>query len=224
MVYAVSDIHGQFEKFEKLLKEICFHENDILYILGDIIDRGPQNIKMIERVMETENIQMLMGNHEDMFLEYYNTRDVFNRELWYRNGGEYTDREFKKLTSKKQKEIISFLKSLPIEIPLTVNNRDYLLVHGDYVSEGNKKFLDEIDYKNNVIWGRIEKYDKGPKDKIVIFGHTPVSQYKGIEKPLTFWKNGNLIGIDCGMAAYSVHPDVCQLGCLCLDTLQEYYV
>lgn len=224
MIYVVSDIHGQFNKFEKLLKEIDFSKNDTLYILGDIIDRGPQNVKIIDKVMQTENIHMLIGNHEDMLLQYYKTKDVFNRELWYQNGGEHTDKEFKKLNSRKQKEIICFLENLPIEISLTVNNCNYLLVHGDYVSEKNKKFLDEIDYRNNVIWGRIKEYDEGPKDKIVVFGHTPVYHYKGTDEPLTFWKNGNLIGIDCGMAAYSVYPDICRLGCLCLDTLKEYYI
>jgi len=41
MIYVMSDIHGQAGAFYKMLKKICFSDNDQMYVLGDVIDRGP---------------------------------------------------------------------------------------------------------------------------------------------------------------------------------------
>ena len=40
MIYVMSDIHGMYEKYEKMLKQIDLSEKDTLYVLGDIVDRG----------------------------------------------------------------------------------------------------------------------------------------------------------------------------------------
>jgi len=48
--YAISDLHGQYDIFEKLLDVIDFSENDFLYVLGDAIDRGPDGIKILQRL------------------------------------------------------------------------------------------------------------------------------------------------------------------------------
>lgn len=40
MIYVMSDIHGCYEQFMIMLKKIHFTDTDILYILGDVIDRG----------------------------------------------------------------------------------------------------------------------------------------------------------------------------------------
>ena len=84
MIYVTSDIHGCYDKFLKLLEEIKFSENDILYILGDIIDRGDKSIEMIKYVMKHNNIIMLLGNHESMMIEAYENKDF---GLWLYNGG-----------------------------------------------------------------------------------------------------------------------------------------
>lgn len=47
MIYAVSDIHGCYNKYQKLLKKINFGSNDTLYILGDVINRGSDGFKIL---------------------------------------------------------------------------------------------------------------------------------------------------------------------------------
>ena len=42
-----------------------------MYILGDMIDRGPDPAGVIELAASRENIVALKGNHEDMFAEWY---------------------------------------------------------------------------------------------------------------------------------------------------------
>lgn len=89
-IYVISDIHGEFDLFIKMLKKINFSRNDRLIILGDVLDRGSQPIKIIEYVMEKDNIKLLMGNHEKMFLDFIlaeNENDkFFAYHMWMNNG------------------------------------------------------------------------------------------------------------------------------------------
>ncbi len=40
MIYTMADIHGQYDKYIAMLEKINFSKNDILFVLGDVIDRG----------------------------------------------------------------------------------------------------------------------------------------------------------------------------------------
>ena len=40
MIYVISDLHGCYEEYIKMLELINFNGNDTLYVLGDICDRG----------------------------------------------------------------------------------------------------------------------------------------------------------------------------------------
>ena len=65
----MSDIHGQYDTFMRMLTQIDFRGDDKLYILGDLIDRGPDGIKLLKTVMRMENATMFLGNHELLMLE-----------------------------------------------------------------------------------------------------------------------------------------------------------
>lgn len=52
--YVISDIHGEYEKFMELLEEIELEENDTLYVLGDVLDRGKHPIKTVLKLMEMQ--------------------------------------------------------------------------------------------------------------------------------------------------------------------------
>ena len=69
MIYAMSDLHGCYDKYIKMLEKINFSDNDTLYILGDIVDRGPDGIKILQDIMQRINVVALMGNHD--FLAHY---------------------------------------------------------------------------------------------------------------------------------------------------------
>ena len=55
MIYAVSDIHGRYDKYRKLLKRIHFGPDDTLYVLGDVIDRGPDGFKIMLDMAQRPN-------------------------------------------------------------------------------------------------------------------------------------------------------------------------
>ncbi len=67
MKYVISDIHGCYEEFMELLEKISFSEQDELFVLGDVLDRGPEPIKTMQEIMGRKNVTFLLGNHEYMF-------------------------------------------------------------------------------------------------------------------------------------------------------------
>lgn len=72
MIYVMSDLHGMYEKYIEMLEKIHFSENDTLYVLGDIIDRGDNSISIIKDMMKKSNIYPLFGNHELMAVQCLN--------------------------------------------------------------------------------------------------------------------------------------------------------
>lgn len=64
MIYAVSDLHGCYEKYLSMLEKIQFRETDTLYILGDVVDRGDGGIKILLDMIKRKNVIPLRGNHD----------------------------------------------------------------------------------------------------------------------------------------------------------------
>ena len=53
MRYIVSDIHGCYDQYQMLLEKIQFSEEDELYVLGDVVDRGPEpSRKLLHHMMK----------------------------------------------------------------------------------------------------------------------------------------------------------------------------
>lgn len=88
MLYAVGDIHGEFNKLQDLHRQIMMHsaayDNNTIVFLGDYIDRGPDSEKVLDFLMSEPFTGFkhifLKGNHEDML-----ERAVFKDELLYQN-------------------------------------------------------------------------------------------------------------------------------------------
>ncbi len=69
--YVMSDLHGCFSAFQKMLDQINFKDSDRMIIAGDIVDRGPENLRMLRWLSERpDNIELIMGNHDYAFVQY----------------------------------------------------------------------------------------------------------------------------------------------------------
>lgn len=66
MIYVMEDIHGQYDKYISMLEKISFSENDVLFVLGDVIDRGLQGMTILKDMMMRTNVYPILGNHEYM--------------------------------------------------------------------------------------------------------------------------------------------------------------
>ena len=71
MIYVMSDIHGQKRRFDSVMEQINLQPEDTLYILGDVIDRNPDGIRILRQIMAMPNAKMVLGNHEYMMLNAF---------------------------------------------------------------------------------------------------------------------------------------------------------
>ena len=62
MTYVVANLHGHFEEYKTLLQTIRFHaDRDVLYVLGDIVDIGPDSIELVNDMSVRLNIYPIAG-------------------------------------------------------------------------------------------------------------------------------------------------------------------
>ena len=226
MIYVTSDIHGCYDQYLRLIQRLELKEDDTLYILGDIVDRGDGGIEVIKDVMERKNVVCLRGNHDyyaliflkRFALQNHGAEDARLKEafrLWLEDGGANTFLAFSKLDSNEKRSVLSFLDSLPFYKRILVNEQRFLLSHT--VCEKEKLLDIEKCDRRDFLIGEPE-YDKCYfEDMTIVTGHTPTgfidSDYIG-----RIWKGNRHIAVDCG--AVFGNP----LGCICLDTMDEIYI
>lgn len=84
--YCISDLHGKYELYQKLLNAIRFSEQDTMYICGDIIDKGENSIRLAKYLSSFPNIHCILGNHEYAFfsitIPFYRLRRMISMPCW----------------------------------------------------------------------------------------------------------------------------------------------
>ena len=239
MHYVASDIHGQYQRFLKMLKKIRFSSDDHMYIVGDVIDRGPQPLDALMHILAASNMHLLIGNHEHMMMEAF--RDAENMPLWFMNGAESTMRQLEKLSAGAQEGLMYALERCPLVIPnLTVGDRSFYLTHAApapfYLSSPLYYNQATDDLREHIVWDRdIGAFGVSPAKKMsqdayarhkgqrLILGHTVTSKSrfgvttKSGEPRISRAHGGFVINIDCGCAKGQ------NLGCLRLEDLAEFY-
>lgn len=207
LIYIVSDVHGCYSELMQLLKKVKFNDKDTLIIAGDIIDRGKENIKMIDFVMNSNNVIQTMGNHEYMMIDWLKTPDI-NDRLWLGNGGDATLKEITKSSIGFIKKATSYISKLPYYYEIAMNGNKYVIAHA---------YTGDLNNNDAVIWGgRIARQSMiENQDFVSIVGHLPTVRFGEAGKIKT---EGNLINIDCGLV-YGYN-----LGMLRLDDMVEFYL
>jgi len=230
MIYVMSDLHGYpTQKFLKILENINFSNEDFLYVLGDVVDRGADGVKILKWLMQNKNTQLLLGNHELMMLNceflFEDGYDLANIPLygkrrndyavWTSNGGLVTIDALNGTRSSELKYIFEYLKNAPLYKELTVNVRKFVLTHSGLGNFHKEKPLEEYS-ATDLLWHRPTCYTDYFEDKTTVFGHTPTllldPSCKGRAVRTETW-----ICIDVG-AGSGITPMV-----LRLDDLKEFY-
>lgn len=234
MVYVMADIHGNLRRFNSIMSQIHLQPEDTLYVLGDVVDRHYDGIRILRKLMAMPNAKLLLGNHEHMMLralgEPYEAGDTPNLEecrfLWYRNGGNVTHSYWKRIRKTLRAEVIAYLKALPLHYDVRVGDQDFKLVHAapvEYYEEYGDKTRTPTHF---TVWKRWNPGELPKADYTLVFGHTP-SKYYEYHSPLRVYFGDGHIDIDCG-SGFPDRPEdefdpQGNLACLRLDDLQVFY-
>lgn len=220
-IFAMSDIHGQYDLFLKMLDRIDLKREDLLVIIGDICDRGKKSyeiyMKCIKMIKLGYNLKFILGNHEDMLLEDLENDYPIRYETEYsvfRNSKYFENKDMKDWHEENFLEEIEWLVKWLKNCPLVISGNENIFVHaGLDLNKGLEK-----QEKETVLWTReefwlmenveLEEY----KGKNIYFGHTPNINGR-ISK-----KTDRIKGIDCG--AFFTHF----LGCIEVKSQEEIYV
>lgn len=234
MVYVLSDIHGNMESWKAILKQINLQDKDDLYILGDVIDRHPYGIQILQQIIDTPNMHMLLGNHEYMMMKALNfpydgiTGDNSSMRHWFSNGGKVTLEAWNQLSTLNKLKIKNYLESLPLNIDIKVKGQAFKLIHAAVtdVYHAVKDIMHYDSVAEFAVWDRETiLYLNNVSDYTIIFGHTPTINLQEIN-PLELFRAGNVIGIDCGSGfpkpTYGFDLQG-RLACLRLDDMKIFY-
>ncbi len=215
MRYAISDIHGCIKTFRYLVEEILnLNKEDLLFLLGDYIDRGPDSKGVLDYMMQLSDkgyqIKPLLGNHEEVFLNVLNGKaDI---DPWMYNGGNYTLRSFgiHEPADIKwfPKKYIDYMTSFEHYYKLD----DYLLVHSGFNFKDENPFNDF----HSMLWIRkVEIEERFTEGRIIVNGHTPTKINDVLD--LVLMENEKRLFIDAG-CVYTWKAGMGSLAALNLDT------
>lgn len=189
--YVFSDVHGHVAPLKRLLERVSPSETDRVICLGDMVDRGPDPVAVMRAVRSIPNVTVLLGNHEDLMLSFYDDPEDSMAVLnWGINGCLTTVQGMRELPDDEREELLDWVRELPQWAVGTVGDRDYIFVHAGirpFEIEGALEWSSEmLEYvmgmqaEEDLVWIREEFWGfptgligadgKGP---IVIAGHTP---------------------------------------------------
>ena len=238
MTYVISDIHGCYDRYEKMLEKIGFSDEDLLYVIGDALDYGPQPLAVLHDMSVRANVIPILGNHEfaayeiinqfslveltdegikarpgsDIDLETY----ILEVQDWIDIGGGPTIKDFGRLSDEEREVYLEYLEEFSLYEVAKVNGKIYILSHSGLPKGATKKNLQKFDaYEFTTA---TTDYDhESFENVIVITGHYP-PVYTGEGDRWKIYRKGNHIALDTGAALGET------LACLCLDTDEEFYV
>lgn len=235
MIYCISDLHGDYIRYTTMLKMIDFSDDDTLYILGDILDRGNEGMKILLDMMLRPNVYPILGNHEYMAMQTLKwlSDDITEESLanlssdkiegineWLNVGGMTTIDEFRKLSEDEKEMVLEYLEEFSLYEEVTVEGKNFVLVHAGIDNFSPEKDMEEYELYE-LIFNKPDYSKVYFEDKYLVTGHTPTrfihDEIDGHSRNTVFFGN-NHIAIDCGCGYDGL------LGAICLDTFEDFYV
>lgn len=225
MDYCISDIHGNYDLFCRLMEKIRFSGGDRLYVMGDIVEKGPDSIRLAKLLFSLDNVFCIVGSHEHAFLKYYHnmmreTQDydsVLTRLQAYFSDGYLLDWD-----------IVDAFDLLPYYI----ETQNFIGVHAGLPVSANKVADPDSVKPELLVYDRTFKDpDVLPiKGKCVFFGHTPTWYVTGGTNEVLFYPRAPQLAGSRDIRDYcKVHLDTDTyrtgvLACVCADTCECFYV
>ncbi len=230
MTYVISDLHGQMDSYEKLLKKIKFTDDDTLYLLGDMIDYGDGGISILLDAMSRPNVFPILGDHEYTALRLLSRLRLqesgkkppsskFQTEFaaWLEMGGMPTVTAFRALENEDQESILEYLREECTAYEIAeVGQKRFLLVHAGVPTDASEETLDDIPLLTLIRDADAIFPATAPRGLTLITGHIPTERLDEENGGRALFSEHH-IAIDCGA------EDGGFACCLCLDSGACHY-
>lgn len=207
--FVIADIHGCKKTLEALISKISLQKDDVLFFLGDYIDRGPDSSGVFDFILNIKesgfNIYTGRGNHEQDFIE---VSENYSKKFFKH----YSKTILKSDDLLKEKgKVKKRFKKFLVETELYFELEDFFLVHAGFNFKAKDFRKDQTSMLNVRDW----EFDLNQTNgKRIVHGHQPTN-YKKIIKHIA--ENHNRIPLDNGCVYVRPHKyyDYEKLGKLC---------
>lgn len=231
MQYVISDIHGCYREYMQALEKINFSDDDILFVDGDVLDRGPEPVRVLQDMMMRSNVYPILGNHEFMALQVLRKlgveisdesiaalreEDLESFRFWMSDGGETTVRQFCRCTQEEREMILEYLEEFSLFEETTAGDTDYVIVHAGFEPFDAAREPEDYDL-SECIFRSPDLSERYYEDRVVISGHTPTLALQEPYKGRVAEINGHVL-IDCGCVFGG------SLAVYCLDSGESIYI
>ena len=229
MTYVMSDIHGNYEAFKKMLREINFTDDDLLYIAGDLVDYGADSMELVCDISMRANVYSVVGDHDLEALRMLSGFDKMSKSGaqpdaefmsamrdWVNDGGAATLEGFRKLDEDMKEGVLDYLSDLALFEEIKVKNEEYIIVHAGIRNFDENVALDDLS-PDDFIYESLDPDGEYYEDKTIIAGHIHTNELPDPDPDMIYYGNGTIF-LDCGSDKNGT------LGCLCLDNGKEFYV
>jgi serine/threonine protein phosphatase 1 len=170
----IGDVHGHYDALIALLDKVALNNDDQVYFLGDLIDRGPKSSQVVDFVYQNQ-YKCLLGNHEQMLLDAIGDGQISSNYLqaWLYSGGYTTLVSY---NNNIPQEHINWLKTLPLYFDLG----DVWLVHAGVHPNIplNEQSSEQFCWVRDEFHSINEPYFA---DKLIITGHTITFTFPGVQ-------------------------------------------
>ncbi len=223
MTYVMSDIHGNYQKFKAMLAEISFKPEDVLYLLGNLVDFGEESMALIEDVSMRLNVYPIAGDRDFLAARMLHGFEKMRKSgaspdadyistmtAWVADGGQATLAAFRELDDESREGVLEYFEDMTLYEEVKVRGKEYLLVHAGIANYDPDTDLEDYS-PEDFFTVSPDKTKATVKGKTLVVGHTPT------ESGAIEYGEGSIF-INCGV------KDGGPLACLCLESGEEFYV
>ncbi len=122
--------------------------------LGDMVDKSPDGIQILQYIIKQDNMGLLIGNHELMFINSVddNCEAVCNGKdahLWLNaNDGRITFYRYKELPVEEKIKLLNWLKQRYVVRRIEVEDQTYCPTHSFYNPKCEEKRYCNLNYSD----------------------------------------------------------------------------
>jgi len=173
----IGDIHGELGALQSLLSNLGYDQNGRhprgrkLVFVGDLFDRGPDSpavLEVVRRIVEEDNGQVVLGNHELNLLR----GERKDGSDWFWDESLSHDKKykpFKRLDAEHRDQLLRFLSHLPI----VLEREDLRIVHAAWHEPSLSRLLSAADRRLTELF---DEWDKEIDSNLAATGLLPKSQ------------------------------------------------